>query len=338
MLNWKPIGWMTLVVQLCLCSCLKEETKMESFFKIPSGFTKPLFPADNEYSESRFLLGRKLFYDPILSIDSTISCATCHKPEFAFTDRKKVSEGVFGRLGNRNAPSLANIAYHPYLLREGGVPTLEMQIGVPIQEHNEFDHNILLIADKLNQQSEYRELSLIAYGRLPDAFVITRSIATFERSLLCGDTPYDKFINGNSKALSPSALNGWKLFNSPDLKCNQCHGDFNFTNYAFANNGLYEDDPDEGRMRLTGKTEDRSLYKIPSLRNVEITFPYMHDGSINTLEEIVAHYASGGKNNPHKSALISGFKITELQKMELVTFLKSLTDSYFINNPDYRIQ
>lgn len=338
-MNWKPgIGCVFLFAFVLICSCQKEETKSNTYFDLPTGFPIPSFPTDNEFNESRFLLGRKLFYDPILSRDSTISCSSCHKPEFAFTDRKIVSEGIMSRIGTRNAPSLGNVVYHPYLLREGGVPTLEMQVGVPIQEHNEFDDNILLIADKLNRQAVYKEMSLHAYDRLPDPFVITRAIATFERALLSGNSPYDKFINGDSSALTISANNGLKLFNSPELKCNQCHTGFNFTNYAFINNGLYENDPDEGRMRLTGKEEDRSLFKVPSLRNVEITFPYMHDGSINTLEEIIEHYASGGKNNPHKSPLVSGFTISSKEKIDLINFLKSLTDTYFINNINFRIK
>lgn len=338
-MDWKSgVGWLVCFLFVLISSCQKEDTKVISYLDVPYGFPNPTFPADNEFNESRFLLGRKLFFDPILSSDSTISCASCHKPEFAFTDRKKVSEGIMDRIGVRNAPSLGNVVYQPYLLREGGVPTLEMQVGVPIQEHNEFDDNILLIADKLNRQMIYKELSLQAYNRLPDPFVITRSIATFERALLSGNAPYDKFINGDLNALSLSAQNGLKLFNSPDLKCNQCHSGFNFTNYAFLNNGLYENDPDKGRMQLTNKEEDRSLFKVPSLRNVEVTFPYMHDGSINTLEEIIEHYASGGKANPHKSLLISGFTITEQEKNDLVNFLKSLTDTHFINNLNFRLQ
>ncbi len=337
MMNWKP-GIGIIILLIFISSCQHEEIKTESYLDLPFGFPTPSFPTDNEFNDSRFLLGRKLFYDPILSRDSTISCSSCHRPEFAFTDRKKVSEGIMGRFVTRNSPSLANVVYHPYLLREGGVPTLEMQVGVPIQEHNEFDDNILLIADKLNRQAVYREMSLHAYDRIPDPFVITRAIATFERALLSGNSTYDKFINGDSNTISTSAKNGLKLFNSPELKCNQCHTGFNFTNYAFINNGLYENDPDEGRMRLTGKEEDRSLFKVPSLRNVEITFPYMHDGSINTLEEIIEHYASGGKNNPHKSPLIFGFTITDQEKKDLLNFLKSLTDNQFNNNLKYRIK
>jgi cytochrome c peroxidase len=321
-----------------LLSCNREEEDNYSYYAIPPGFAIPVFPDDNQFTDSRFELGRKLFYDPILSRDSTISCASCHKPEYAFTDRLPVSLGIMARLGSRNAPSLGNVAYHPYLLREGGVPTLEMQVQVPIQEHNEFDDNILLIADKLYRQEIYRYLSLKAYNRLPDPFVITRAIATFERALITGNSSYDQYHQGDLSALSTSALNGLRLFNSDRLKCSQCHSGFNFTNYEFLNNGLYENDPDPGRMQLTGKEVDRSLFKVPGLRNAEITFPYMHDGSIQTLDQVIRHYEKGGKANIHKSKLLTGFTLLDSERADLINFLKSLTDPSFINNPKFKIQ
>jgi len=338
-MNWKPVlYWLAIGLMLLISSCNQEEIQPISFIEIPKGFPNLAFPTDNDFSNDRFLLGRKLFYDPILSKDSTISCASCHRPEFAFTDQRAVSVGIMSRIGSRNAPSLANVAYHPYLLREGGVPSLEMQVAVPIQEHNEFDENILVISDKLNNSPIYREMSMTAYNRFPDAFVITRSIATFERALLSGNAPYDQFVNGISNALSNSAKNGLKLFTSQALKCSQCHSGFNFTNYTFQNNGLYENDPDEGRKRLTGKEEDRSLYKVPSLRNVAVTYPYMHDGSIESLEAIIDHYAKGGNPNKHKSTLISGFKISNQEKIDLVNFLKALTDTQFLKNNKFKYQ
>lgn len=325
-------------VMICLSfiSCHKEDLKAESYLEIPRGFPMPFFPEDNTFTNDRFLLGRDLFYDPILSIDSSISCASCHKQELAFSDGLRISEGVMSRMGTRNAPSLTNVAYHPYFLREGGVPSLEMQIAVPIQEHNEFDHNILLIAEKLNASSKYVDLSYKAYNRLPDPFVITRAIACFERALISGDSPYDHYLNGDQNAISTSAKNGLRLFNSNELKCSQCHATFNFTNYQFENNGLYEVYTDEGRMRFTGMESDRALFKVPSLRNVELTSPYMHDGSIGSLEAVIDHYASGSKNHPHKSKLINGFKITDDEKEDLINFLKTLTDNNFISNEKFK--
>lgn len=319
-------------------ACKKESPgpTAEPLLAVPIGFPVPVFPEGNELTPERWKLGKRLFFDPVLSSDSTVSCASCHLPEHAFTDGKKFSEGVEGRLGTRNAPTLANVAYHPYYTREGGVPTLEMQILVPIQEHVEFDFNILLIAERLNLDSSYVQQSHKAYDREPDAFVITRSIGCFERTILSGGSRYDDFLNGKNSALTATEKRGKDLFFSEKLACSQCHGGFNFTNYAFENNGLYKDYPDPGRFRLTGDEADRALFKVPTLRNVGVTAPYMHDGSLPTLEAVVEHYNSGGKDHPHKSQLIKHLNLTTKEKTDLIAFLKALTDDDFLNNPKFR--
>ena len=175
-----------LLILFAFSSCEKfrvEEAKSSRLIT-PEGFPAVDFPEDNAFSNARWELGKRLFFDPILSIDSSISCGSCHKPSLAFSDAVAFSPGVFNRPGVRNTPTLANVAYHPYFLREGSVPTLEMQVLVPIQEHNEFSHNIVAIAEQLNWQPSYVQQSQEAYGRNPDAFVITRAIATFQRTLL----------------------------------------------------------------------------------------------------------------------------------------------------------
>ncbi len=321
-----------------LFACEKEPTEptAEPLLAVPEGFPAPVFPEGNELTPERWALGKRLFFDPVLSSDSTVSCASCHLPEHAFTDGKQFSEGVEGRLGTRNAPTLANVTYHPYYTREGGVPTLEMQILVPIQEHAEFDFNILLIAERLNRDSSYVQLSRQAYDREPDAFVITRSIGCFERTMLSGGSRYDEFLNGKNSALTAAEKRGKDLFFSEKLACSQCHGGFNFTSYAFENNRLYEDYPDPGRFRLTGDEADRALFKVPTLRNVGVTAPYMHDGSLPTLEAVVEHYNTGGKNHPHKSQLIKPLGLSTKEKADLIAFLKALTDHDFLNNPKFR--
>ena len=321
-----------------LFACEKEqpEPPAEPLLAVPEGFPAPVFPEGNELTPERWALGKRLFFDPVMSSDATVSCASCHLAELAFTDGKQFSEGVEGRPGTRNAPTLANVAYHPYYTREGGVPTLEMQILVPIQEHAEFDMNILDIAERLNADSSYVRASRAAYGRVPDAFVITRSIACFERTILSGNSRYDQFLQGKNTALSAAGRRGMDLFFGEKTNCPQCHGGFNFTNYAFENNGLYEDYPDPGRFRLTGDEADRALFKVPTLRNVGVTAPYMHDGSLPTLEDVVEHYNSGGKNHPHKSNLIKPLGLTMQEQADLVAFLKSLTDDDFLNNPKFR--
>lgn len=304
---------------------------------VPEGFPPIPYPADNQYSLKRWELGKRLFYDPILSSDSSLSCASCHKADIAFSDDVAFSMGVKGRAGTRNSPTLTNVAYLPYFTREGGVPTLEMQVLVPIQEHNEFDFNIVLIADRLQQSKEYVAMSWEAYNRPPDHFVITRALAMFERSLISGNSAYDRYyFQKNTGALTADEIKGMELFFSAKTNCSSCHGGFNFSNYAFSNNGLYETYADIGRKRLTNNDTDLALFKVPTLRNIALTAPYMHDGSVKTLEEVVEHYNTGGKNHPHKSKLIMPLQLTPTEKAQLVAFLKSLTDYDFVNNKKFK--
>lgn len=331
-----------LILILGIFSCQNDENieplYVPDLMELPNGFPQIEFPEDNEFTMARWELGKKLFFDPIMSADSTLSCANCHQPELAFSDDVPFSFGVENRIGTRNSPSLANIAYHPYFTREGGVPTLEMQILVPIQEHNEFDFNIVLIAERLVKDSFYVSMSRTAYDREPDHFVITRALACFERSLLSGYSPYDQYANYNKKnALTESEIRGMNLFFSEKTNCSKCHSGFNFSNYAFENNGLYKEYEDVGRFRLTGEESDIALFKVQSLRNIEITAPYMHDGSMNSLEEVIEHYNFGGENHPHKSDLIQPLHLSDSEKNDLIQFLKTLTDETFINNKLFTI-
>lgn len=336
------IRWSCFLTLILLAlSCQNDQEVMPSYvpslMEIPQGFPSINFPEGNEFTDVRWALGKKLFFDPIMSADSSVSCATCHLPELAFSDNQAVSQGVESRPGTRNSSPLFNVAYHPYFTREGGVPTLEMQVLVPIQEHNEFDFNIVLVVERLAQDSNYQAMAQLAYDREPDAFVITRSLANFERSLLSGYSRYDQHFNYDlGNILTASELRGRDLFFSEKTNCANCHSDFNFTNYSFQNNGLYDNYEDAGRFRLTGLEADRALFKAPSLRNVELTAPYMHDGSMTSLEEIVEHYDSGGKSSPQKSNLIRPLNLTDTEKNDLVQFLKSLTDEAFISNPIFK--
>lgn len=318
-------------------SCAKEIEGTEianlQIMEVPQGFPEIEHPNGNEYTVDRWNLGKKLFYDPVLSKDGSISCASCHDPSLAFSDDKSVSIGAGGLLGTRNSPSLANVAYHPYYTREGGIPSLEMQILVPIQEHNEFNNNIVLISDTLAKIPSYVQLASAAYDQEPNAFVITRALSQFERSMISGQSSYDlEYNNGIEGSMSESAQRGKVLFDSDRTSCSTCHSGFNFTNYSFQNNGLYDEYPDNGRERLTQNPNDKALFKVPSLRNVEITAPYMHDGSIQSLDEVVAHYNNGGSDHIHKSDLIKPLNLSESERFDLVSFLESLTDQKFITN------
>ena len=320
-------------------SCKKKENttpdKSVVLTNAPQGFPEIPFTKENPFTIEKWELGKKLFYDKMLSIDYSISCASCHKANLAFSDDVTVSIGAGNLLGTRNAPSLTNVAYHPYFTREGGVPTLEMQILVPIQEHNEFNFNILKIAERMQNNPEYVRMSNNAFGRGPDAYVITRAIGIFERTLVSGNSEYDKYINNKPHQMSQSAVQGLDLFFNNRTGCSSCHNGFNFTNYSFENNGLYVDYKDIGRERFTGNTNDNATFKVPSLRNIAVTAPYMHDGSLKTLDDIVAHYNSGGHAHPNKSSLIRPLDLTDQEQQDLVAFLESLTDYEFINNQNF---
>lgn len=335
--------WLYFIILILVLNSCRKEDKVEPLYtptlmEIPKNFPQIEFPEGNDFTKERWDLGKRLFYDTALSANDSLSCASCHKSSLAFSDEVAFSDGVAGRAGTRNSPSIANVAYQPYLTREGGVPTLEMQVLIPIQEHNEFDFNIVLIADRLKEDSTYVQMAQNAYNREIDAFVITRAISVFERSLISGYSPYDQYVNYEKEnALTSSEINGMNLFFSEKTNCSQCHTGFNFTNYAFENNGLYEVYADKGRFRLTGAEEDTALFKVPSLRNVALTAPYMHDGSINTLEGVVEHYQTGGQNHAHKSSLIRPLNLSEAQKNDLIQFLRALTDETFVNNPLFKL-
>ena len=301
------------------------------------GFAEMTYPEDNTPTAARIELGRKLFFDPELSRDRSVACVSCHQPDYAFADPRRVSPGVDGRLGTRNSPSLMNVGYQPYFMREGGVPTLEMQALVPIQEHVEFDMNILEVAERLEQIPQYVEQSLQAYGRIPDAYVITRALAAYQRTLVSANARFDLFLRFNDPTLlTIQERRGMSLFFSDDVGCAGCHSMPYFTTHGFANNGLHEAYADPGRYRLTLEDRDRGVFKIPSLRNIAVTGPYMHDGSLFSLEQVVKHYNDGGVDHPNKDPRIRPLGLSEEQRADLVAFLHSLTDEEFVNSPALR--
>lgn len=326
-----------LILTTCHGSANLHKSKSLNAITIPDGFPEIIFPEDNAFSPERWALGKELFYDNSLSLDSSISCSSCHQPGLAFSDSLALSHGVKNSAGTQNAPTLCNVAYHPYYTRLGGVSTLEKQVLVPIQEHNEFNFNILEIASRLKTNTKYQAMSKKAYNRELDYYVITRALANFERSLLSGKSKYDRYKqNNNARFLTESELRGMNLFFSDRSNCSTCHGGFNFTNYKFENNGLYEIYENIGRKRLTEKEEDLEKFKVPTLRNIALTAPYMHDGSVQTLSAVVEHYNSGGKINPHKNALIKPLSLTATEKVDLIAFLNTLSDFEFTTNPKFK--
>lgn len=303
---------------------------------VPSGFAFPNMPYDNPLTTAKIALGKKLFYEKALSVDSTISCGTCHKQEFAFSDNVAVTAGVEGRLGFRNAPTLTNIAWAPEMLMDGGNPALETQVYVPIETHFEMDFNMVLLVDRLNADDMYVEEFNQVFGTNPDPFGITRALAAFERTIISGNSRFDQyFYQGKTDALSANEINGMNLFFSPTLQCASCHSGYLFTNYTYQNNGFFEDySADSGRARISLLSEDVGKFKVPTLRNIALTGPYMHNGQVNSLEEIIDSYANGGSGHVNQSELIQTFILTAQEKENLILFLQTLTDNQFINNSD----
>lgn len=322
------------ILLITVIVCAFSSGKKPVIEPLPSYFPAMKLPEGNELTDLRVQLGRHLFYDPVLSSDSTISCASCHKQSLAFADSVAVSPGVLKRKGNRNAPTLGNVGFNPTVLFDGFLETLEKQVLVPIQEHAEMDFNMIEVVKRLKKDPFYVEMAKKAYNREPDPFVVTRSISAFERTLVSYRSDYDKFLQGKKK-LSASAMRGKSLF-FDKLYCSKCHNGFNLTDFSVQNNGLYEHYPaDSGRFRVTHLESDRDLFKVPSLRNIALTAPYMHDGSLLTLRDVIRHYASGGKQHKNKNAVIQPFTLTETEENDLIAFLETLTDKAFIRDKRY---
>lgn len=222
--------------------------------------------------------------------------------------------------------------------KDGGVVKLGMQAVVPIEDEAEMDFPLLDAAARLRKHPKYVALSQKAYGRFPDPFSITRALAAFERTFISGNSRYDRYVFQQQKeVLTDREIRGMKLFFSDRTNCSTCHKGFNFTNNEFENNGLQESYPnDPGRKRVTANPKDEGKFKVPTLRNIELTAPYMHDGRLENLASVVAHYNNGGRQHPNKNKLISPLGLSKEEQSDLVLFLKTLTDTSFIQNPDFQ--
>ena len=286
--------------------------------------------SDEAFSNEKIALGKQLFFDKRLSRTNSVSCASCHVPSFAFTDRKTLSEGVEGRKTTRNAPSILNAKFLRTIMFDAHITSLEQQVIVPIQEHQEMDMKMGELIQKLKSIPYYSEAAKKYYGREFDPFVLTRSISSFERTLLSMNSRFDQYINGDKSKLSKDEVKGFKLF-SEKLYCVKCHPVGNFTTFNAENNGLYGDyASDKGRFRIFNDSNDIGKFKVPSLRNIELTYPYMHDGSLESLEDVLTHYERGGKDHFNKSKIIQPFKLLSKEKKQLILFLKSLTDTSYM--------
>ncbi len=289
-------------------------------------------PSDNPQNAEKIALGRKLFFDKRLSLDGSISCASCHDPQKAFSDQRSKSLGINGQLSERNAPSILNAAFLKTAMFDAHLATLELQAIVPIQEPVEMGHNKKILIKQLRQIPEYQAAAQAIFGRDFDAWVLTRSLAAFERSLLSMNAPFDQYMAGNKKAMSKDQLAGWRIF-SDQLYCTKCHPTPYFTTYEAANNGLYSSykgKTDQGRFRIHHDSSDIGKFKIPSLRNLPLTYPYMHDGSINSLEAALEHYQKGGAGHPLQDPRILSFELSTKEKAQLLAFFNALVDTSYL--------
>lgn len=318
------------------CSTTANPPSEPALVAIPAGFPPLPVPSSNALTADRIALGKRLFYDKQLSRTREVACGSCHLQENSFADPRRFSLGVEGRIGKRNAPPLMNMAYNTSFFWDGGVPTLEQQVIGPVTNPLEMDMSLEDVAERLKGDPTYVSMFQKAYSQAPAPEWITKAIASFERTFVSGHSRYDKFNAGGTDALTREEKHGMDLFFSETADCFHCHIGFNFTNESFQNNGLYAVYADSGRMLITEQARDRGKFKVPSLRNIALTAPYMHDGSLATLEEVVEHYNKGGNGNPNSDPVIRQLGLSAEEKADLIAFLRALTDDEFINNPSFK--
>jgi cytochrome c peroxidase len=340
-------------------------------FGLPEGVPTPQVPADNPMSEAKVELGRRLFYDPMLSANGTQSCGSCHDQARAFTDGLVGAVGSTGQINRRNAMSLTNVAYVPRLNWANPIETLEEQARGPLfgTEPVELGLEEAQLLERLNGSPDYVGRFAEAFPEAPEPVSVDsvlKALAAFQRTLVSADSPYDRLVYGGQEdALSDSARRGAELFFGERLECFHCHGGFSFTDsqrhdgttedqVSFHNTGLYNVDgrggypaSDTGLFEITGDRRDMGRFRAPTLRNIAVTAPYFHDGSAATLDEVLDHYAAGGRTiaegenagvgseSPLRSLFVSGFTLTAEERADVLAFLESLTDETFLSDPRF---
>lgn len=331
------------------CSSKEEEiyTPTSASLKIPTLFQQkliaPVIPTSNALTEEGIALGKKLFFDKILSKDNTQSCATCHDPKKAFTDSDRFSDGIDGKLGIRNSMPLFNLAWNfdERFTWDGKELSLERQALEPVRNPIEMHSKWTNVAQKIKEHPEYPTLFKEAFGNVKiDSTLITKALAQFERTLISGNSKFDRHLLGTTQ-LSPEEQNGFDVFMDETRgDCFHCHGSNNnplWTDNKFHNNGLDAVLTDLGLGKVSGDPNDNGKFKTPSIRNLKFTAPYMHDGRFNTLDEVIDHYSTGLKPSPTIDPLMKkvkqgGVNISNKDKTDLKAFLLSLSDNDFVNS------
>jgi cytochrome c peroxidase len=278
-------------------------------------------------NETKVALGRRLFFDRQLSRDRSISCSTCHDPRRAFTDGRAVARGVDRRPGRRNVPTIVNRGYGVTFSWDGRLSTLEAQVLAPVSNPREMGASLAVVLDRLSRDSSYRREFRMSFTDGITEENVARALATFVRHVTSGDAPADRFGDRQSDALSQEARLGLKVFLGKG-NCWQCHAGPLFSDEKFHNTGIAWDGKrfrDDGRALVTGDRRQQGAFKTPTLREVARTAPYMHDGSIKTLEEVVEFYSRGGRVNPNLDSLIMSLSLSEQDKRGLIAFLEALT-------------
>jgi cytochrome c peroxidase len=328
----KSAAGLALVAMGLLTVALAEDAN-EKPPKPPLGLPPVQWPDDDPYSAAKVELGKFLYFDKRLSRDDSVSCASCHLPEKAFTDGAAVSTGIGGQKGGRSAPTVINRAYSTQQFWDGRAATLEEQAKGPIANPIEMtsektaDAAHAAVVKRLKGLPGYMEMFQKAFDTKEVTIDhVAKAIATFERTIYSGNAPFDRYNAGDKKAMTASQIRGMDVFFNKTA-CDSCHLGFNFTDGSYENIGIGMDKPkpDLGRFVVSSKEEDQGAFKTPTLRDIEQTGPYMHDGSLKTLEAVVEHYDKGGIKNPHLDARIKPLNLSKQDKADLVAFLKALS-------------
>ncbi len=314
-----------------------DKAEPESLFKVPANFPEPTYNFDkNPVTKDGFELGKALFNDPILSRDLTISCAECHTQSSGFTHHgHDLSHGIDNRVGTRNSMPIQNLAWESEFFWDGGVGDLDFVPIAPIENPVEMDEKTGVVLEKLRKSSKYPAMFKRAYGseEITSAKFL-KALSQFMLTLVSADSRYDKFVRNEGETLTPDESAGLTIFKQ---KCASCHAGELFTDRSFRNNGLFLQGNDPGRALITADEADRNKFRVPSLRNVAVTGPYMHDGRFYTLDAVLDHYAENVQNTPNLDPLLNkdgqrGIALTKDERRQVVAFLNTLTDDTFLKN------
>lgn len=329
----------TLVIAclVAIASLLAFRRKAETTFSVPEGWPRPAYDfRKNPLTAQKIALGRQLFYEPLLSADNTISCSSCHLQYTAFTHvDHDLSHGIYGRIGTRNAPALVNLAWGTSFMWDGSVNHLDMQSLAPISNPAEMDEQIAHVVQKLQTAGQYPDLFRNAFG---DTAItgerILKSLSQFMLTLVSARSKYDQVKQGTEQFTGPEEK-GYRLFQQ---HCASCHIEPLFTSGKFENNGLAQDPvlKDIGLMQVSHRKEDSLKFKVPTLRNIALSYPYMHDGRFKNLNQVLNNYIRGIQQSPTLNPLLrKGIFLTNEDKADLLAFLQTLTDKDFLHDPRF---